>query len=390
MKLLFVADGRSAIALNWIRYFIAREHEVHLVSTFQCVPEPGLASFSFVPVAFSEVKPGDHTKKIQGNFQKNFFWSASMLRSRTLARQWLGPFTIPHAGQKLRAVIGRLHPDLVHAMRIPYEGMLATAANPVAPFLISIWGNDFTLHAPSTPWMAAGTRKTLHRVSGLHADCFRDIRLAHAWGFPEARPYKVLPGAGGVQSDLFFPGSQRAPQPLVINPRGFRAYIRTDTFIRSIPIILKKRPDVRFVCPAMDNEYTVHKWVEELGIGQSIELLPPISRSQMAELFRKAWVAVSPSTHDGTPNTLLEAMACGCFPVAGDLESIREWIVPGINGLLVDPSSPQELAEAILEAVNNVVLRKTASEKNLNLIRERAAYERVMAEAERFYLSLIC
>ena len=33
--------------------------------------------------------------------------------------------------------------------------------------------------------------------------------------------------------------------------------------------------------------------------------------------------------HDGTPNTLLEGMACGCLPVAGDLDSIREWLKPG-------------------------------------------------------------
>jgi glycosyltransferase involved in cell wall biosynthesis len=55
-----------------------------------------------------------------------------------------------------------------------------------------------------------------------------------------------------------------------------------------------------------------------------------------ADVFRGAQIVVSPSIHDGTPNSLLEAMACGCFPVAGDLESIREWITHGQNGLLFD------------------------------------------------------
>jgi hypothetical protein len=36
----------------------------------------------------------------------------------------------------------------------------------------------------------------------------------------------------------------------------------------------------------------------------------------MAAAFRRARFRFT-STHDGTPNTLLEAMACGCTPVAG-------------------------------------------------------------------------
>ncbi len=56
MKLLFVADGRSPIALNWIAYFVDQGHEVHLVSTFPCEPALQFASLNHVPVAFSQVK----------------------------------------------------------------------------------------------------------------------------------------------------------------------------------------------------------------------------------------------------------------------------------------------------------------------------------------------
>ena len=41
----------------------------------------------------------------------------------------------------------------------------------------------------------------------------------------------------------------------------------------------------------------------------------------MAALFRQAQVMLSITTHDGTPNTLLEGLASGCFPIAGDIES---------------------------------------------------------------------
>jgi len=36
MRLLFVADGRSPIALNWAAHFVQARHEVHWVSTYPC------------------------------------------------------------------------------------------------------------------------------------------------------------------------------------------------------------------------------------------------------------------------------------------------------------------------------------------------------------------
>ena len=91
------------------------------------------------------------------------------------------------------------------------------------------------------------------------------------------------------------------------------------------------------------------------------------------------------SIHDGTPNTLLEGIACGCFPIAGDLESIREWITPNENGLLFDSNSPQSIADAIINAIENKNLRSKAAGLNQEIISTRAEYESNMLRAEEFY-----
>ena len=126
-----------------------------------------------------------------------------------------------------------------------------------------------------------------------------------------------------------------------------------------------------------------------LGIEESVLLLPPLTAQQMGLLFRQAMITVSPTEHDGTPNTLLEAMACGCFPIAGDLESIREWIDNGVNGLLVNAADPGELAEAVLRVIGDPELRSSAAMRNKNLIQEKARYADVMHEAEAFYSRII-
>ena len=87
--------------------------------------------------------------------------------------------------------------------------------------------------------------------------------------------------------------------------------------------------------------------------------------------------------------TLLEGMACGCFPVAGDLESIREWITPNENGLLFDPTNPQSIAESILAAIENKNLRRAAAGLNREIISARAEYGRNMQRAEDFYARLV-
>jgi glycosyltransferase involved in cell wall biosynthesis len=98
---------------------------------------------------------------------------------------------------------------------------------------------------------------------------------------------------------------------------------------------------------------------------------------------------VSPSTHDGTPNSLLEAMACGVFPICGDLESIREWIDHEENGLLIDPNDPKSLADAIVRALKDSALRNRAAKLNAQIIADRADYGKNMEKAEEFYKTVI-
>ncbi len=385
MRLLFVADGRSPITLNWLQYFIERGDEVYLASTFACQPQLQLSGLEIVPVAFSSVKSAPQA----GSAPRGGLWGASTLKLRTAIRQWLGPLTIFRASRQLRALIERVKPDLIHAMRIPYEGMLAADAAGLAPLVVSVWGNDFTLHAPATPLIRHYTEWTLKVADALHADCQRDIRLGKKLGFRANLPTLVTPGNGGIRTEVFYPPQTPSSAPLVVNPRGLRAYVRNDTFFAAIPLVLKERPEARFACATMAGVREAVETVQKLGVESAVELLPARPHAQMAELFRAAQVVVSPSTHDGTPNTLLEAMACGCFPVAGDLESIREWITPGENGLLIDPGDPQALAASILHAINDPALRRLAAEKNAVIIAERAEYTRNLARVVEFYKKLL-
>jgi len=381
MRILFVADGRSPIAQNWIRYFAARGDEIYLASTFACPASVGfpINDLEVIPVAFSALK------KVNQNPGSA---STRTLGLRTVFKQWFGPLTIRRAAQKLREYIAQVKPDLIHAMRIPYEAMLAAdshAPHVGRPLIVSTWGNDFTLHAPSTRLMSHYTRRTMQVADALHADCHRDLRLARKWGFDAEKPGLVIPGNGGIRNDVFYPPAKPVEEPVIINPRGFRPYVRNDAFFKAIPLVLAKQPNAKFFFASMAGESQATHWVRELNISHAVQLLHPLPHVKMAEVFRRAQIVASPSIHDGTPNSLLEGIACGCFPIAGDLESIREWITPDENCLLFDSTDPRSIAGAITSAIENKSLRSKAAGMNQNIIASRAEYKQNMQKAKEFY-----
>jgi hypothetical protein len=279
MRLLFVVDARSPIAMNWIRHFIERGDEVYIASTFAASlesPSSGWKS-SLLPFPRSR-KPG----------QRPGGASARTLGLRTRIRQWFGPLTVRRPAQKLRAFIEEVKPDLVHAMRIPYEGMVAADAYTGAPLIVSIWGNDFTLHGPSTPLMRHYTRWTMQVADGLHADCHRDVRLAREWGFGVRRPSLVAPGNGGIRTDVFYPPEKLVEEPVILNPRGVRPYVRNDSFFKAIPLVLKKHPNAKFLCTSMAGEAQAIQWIKELKIEHAVELLAPMPNMDGKHLSPRA------------------------------------------------------------------------------------------------------
>jgi len=381
MKILYVVDARSPIATNWIRHFAERgDDEIYIASTFQCELDFPIKSLEITPVAFSAVKRSS---------QRPGTASARTVNLRTAIRQWFGPLTIRRASQRLRRYIEQVKPDIIHAMRIPYEGMLSADAYTGIPLIVSVWGNDFTLHAPSTSMMSHYTRWTMEVADALHADCQRDVRLAREWGLSVDKPHLVAPGNGGIRSDVFYPAEKPVEEPVIINPRGFRPYVRNDSFFKAIPLVLAKHPNAKFICALMAGDAQAIEWIRELEIGHAVELLAPMPHFEMAEVFRRAQIVVSPSVHDGTPNSLLEGIACGCFPAAGDLESIREWITPNENGLLFDANDPRSIADALITAIENKSLRSKAAGLNQELIASRAEYKSNMLRVEAFYRQVI-
>lgn len=56
---------------------------------------------------------------------------------------------------------------------------------------------------------------------------------------------------------------------------------------------------------------------------------------------------ILPSTRDASPRVVREAQACSLPCIVTDIPGARDLIIPGTTGLLVEPASPQSIAEAV-------------------------------------------
>ena len=91
----------------------------------------------------------------------------------------------------------------------------------------------------------------------------------------------------------------------------------------------------------------LESWVEEGGIeflGYLDDVRPAIEASS---------VYVLPSYREGTPRTVLEAMAMGRPIITTDAPGCRETVVDGENGLLVPVKSVDGLVEAMMRFIEN-------------------------------------
>ncbi|NMC29572.1 MAG: glycosyltransferase family 4 protein [Pelolinea sp.] len=400
MKIMLVADGRSAITQSWLAGLAGEDVDITLVSTFPCEKPREAKEMMVLPVAFSSLAGGQ--VKLAGQEQKKTGFRKVLSALRGLLqnlRYQIGPLTLPFYKRRYLDFVNTTQPDIVHALRIPFEGMLASYTPRKYPFIVSTWGNDLTLHARGSKRMARWTRRTLQRADGLMADATRDLELAGDWSFDAANPTLMVPGNGGLHLEYFKQmeaAQEREPQCFnpqqyqIINPRGFRpGSVHQDVFFQAIPAILQDIPGVQFFCPAMAGQPEAERKVHELGIAKHALLLPYLPQAELWHLYQHSDIYLSLSSHDGTPNTFLEAMACGCFPIVGNIRSLQEWIENGKNGLLVDPTDAKEVAKAVVDALQNKKMREEAKPLNWALLDERANRKKIRKKVVSFYSGLL-
>ena len=72
-----------------------------------------------------------------------------------------------------------------------------------------------------------------------------------------------------------------------------------------------------------------------------------ISNAKVLELLSNSDVFILPSYNEGLPNSMLEAMSCGVFPIVSNVGSVGDFIEHNCNGYLLDEVSVNSIQESL-------------------------------------------
>jgi glycosyltransferase involved in cell wall biosynthesis len=238
-----------------------------------------------------------------------------------------------------------------------------------APWMLTTWGSDI-YHFRQFPEHLEKIKKVLANCDYLIPDCVRDEVLARELGFSGLVPM-ILPGAGGylVSEMRSFIKESRVSNRRLVMLKGYQGWAGR----------AKNALEAMEDCADVLNGYEIVIYLtsppllEKVKSMQrrgklNIKVLPRIPHREMLELFGRARIAIGINQTDGIPNAMLEAMTMGAFPIQSDTESTAEWITNGVNGLLVDPEDPSDIAYAIRKAVSDDMLVDMAAEINAELV----------------------
>jgi glycosyltransferase involved in cell wall biosynthesis len=121
----------------------------------------------------------------------------------------------------------------------------------------------------------------------------------------------------------------------------------------------------------------LERLVRAAGLENSIRVRGYVSN--LWGLMKIAQLFVSPSRFEGSPNVVLEAMACECPLVVSDIPAHRE-LLDEYSAVLVPPDD----LTALTRAIETVLRDPTAARRRARLARERAARLTPRAAAEQY------
>lgn len=365
LRLYYFGDANSIHTKRWLSYFHNNGHDVLLVNTGEPISE----SLGFKVI----------------DFPKDTF-SLPILKSL---------FFIP----KLRKLINSYNPDFVHIHFLNRRAIWAVLASS-HPVIITVWGSDVFLTLKYKKLIAKlFMRLCFRKAIFVTTDSRSLLKGAFELGADRNRA-KII--QFGVDASKFKPNlsveSLKAKYNLkntkvIFSPRGIKEIYNIDIILKAYSKVVKEIPNSILLLANFNTyqeyEAYIKELIKKLDLEGKVIVVNSIKHSDMPKYFNLADVVVSVPYSDGTPVSLLEAMACGVGLVYSDLASIREWIKDGENGLLVPVGNENKTAQALVNYLGmSDEVRTQWSAKNIDTARKQGDHEANMKKMEHIYYKL--
>lgn len=160
----------------------------------------------------------------------------------------------------------------------------------------------------------------------------------------------------------------------------------TEYFVRSIPLLLKKIPDLTAVIVGNDPDDIYKNLIRELYIEKNVLLLENTSFSDVPEILAASDVVVSPRIEcPGIPQKITNYMAAGKAIVS--FEGSAKLIVDNENGLIVENGNIAKFAEAIIKIIRDADLKNKLGKNSYLTIKDEYEWSILAKKIEQIYFN---
>ena len=414
-RILFVGWPESSHTHSWIDLLDGIGFDVRLFALPQAIPpaEWKIVTYMTALVPSAKVDPKTRCKVyLRTNPVTPFIW----LWDRTFnylsgvdsafVHKWLVEtsnfFQSEIVEKSLARVIDCWQPDIVHTLGFePASYLYHVAKKYIRTNKKPLWvaqvrgGPDFALYRFLPGWLKK-IGNVLKDCDQFIADNNENYQLAQTMGL---QPEKIsslgsVPGTGGIDVAALsktWEGLPSRRERVIVWPKAYEA-----PSSKALPVLeaLKLAWDKIKPCRiqmlwVVQSE--IRMWLQTLPveIRESCQVYDRMPREFVLSLLPKARVMLAPSLTDGVPNTMMEAMACGAFPIVSPLSTITPVVEDEKNVLFARNLYPHELAKAIERAMADDALVDSAAETNLGLIKRIADRDKVRVRVNNYYKALV-
>lgn len=356
MRIVLIADATSVHTQRWASYFVQQGDEVHLI-TYK--PPDGV---------IEDV----HLHVIKSVFNNLYL-----------------AFLPRHL--KIYLLVRKLKPDIIHAHFISKFGFHAAFLG-FNPVVMSAWGDDILIIPFWSKLLWYFTKLSMKKADMIYAvsgDMAEKIIVDFG-----VDPEKVSVVPFGVDTHIFQPmikdGAKSNSKTIVFSNRNFLEVYNIETLINAIRLVINTNNNIHFIIKGSGPlEESLKELAGNLDVDEYVTFVGWTEYHDMPKYLHNCDIYVSTAISDGTPVSVLEAMACGKACIVTDVGGVSEWIENGVSGCLIPPQNPQILAEKIMELARTPSKCEVLGKEAHRVVTERGDWYNIMKWVREDYKTLV-
>jgi glycosyltransferase involved in cell wall biosynthesis len=350
MKICFVAEASSVHTRKWVQYFLGKGNEILVLSQKEA-PIPGA---QVLPVLMAT----------DGNW---------LIRaSEVLRNTWT-----------FWSVVRAFDPDIVHIHYISTKLLWYLG---LKNLFVSTWGSD-VVDYPTRTKRSFYRRFVLRQAQVITATSHFLADVTRCYTDKEVH---VVPF--GVDCEVFHP-TERINMTSAVTlafVKHLEVKYGPEDLIRAMEMIARQYPQTKLLMAGSGKlRSRLEALTGQLGLMRNVSFLGAIKHHRVPELLRNVDIFVMPSIHEEFGVAAVEAQAMEIPVVASKVDGVPEVVLDGKTGILVEPGSSEQLAQAILTLIENPTLRRQMGERGRRYVLANYRWEDNAALMENLYQQVL-